>query len=672
MATAVESEHGRFVLARVQAERSVRMVQLGAVLGAVLCIGLAAALQTPINQQRRDLQLVSHSDLYKDLPPVYGLVGAAGGPVRALTSIYLWMRAENLKQEGKYFQSQTLAKWICTLQPRFPSVWVNRAWDLSYNISVGTYTPRERWQWVYNGIRLLRDEGIPNNDRFAGLYQQLAWIWFHKVGDRLDDYHHFYKRQWAANMEVLLGAPPAGVSDEETINWFRPVAEAPKTLSELLAARPGVAELVSTLNRLGIDVNATTNNNRVYHPLEETFFRDYTRWATARSLAVLRSKPFEVSPGYEALYAFFDNAPREEFDALLAYLRAKVLREQYKMDPQYMLDLTSQLKTAKPIPIDWRTPFSQAIYWAMYGVQKATELKTAREFDIVNTDRVLLFSLSKLRESGRYVFRLNIDSPMESHLTISPDFRYLEAMHNMYLELGKRHAEENEDVTNRTSEVLKVGHINFLRDSVVELWLAGRKSDAQKWFDYLATTYKDDYTKQTQKDYLDGMEAFVINQIREKVDTYNGCLTTVYAMLSRSYDALVAGWPDEYSAQVAHALRIYNLYQGDKTQDPQGRRTLPPFVQIRAQALADYITDESRPVIYGVWAWQREQDEVKRECYDYLADVLRKRAADDDLDPAKAFPEPPGMEQWRREHPAPIKPEDLVRQEKERQKAQQK
>jgi hypothetical protein len=95
-------------------------------------------------------------------------------------------------------------------------------------------------------------------------------------------------------------------------------------------------------------------------------------------------------------------------------------------------------------------------------------------------------------------------------------------------------------------------------------------------------------------------------------------------------------------------------------------------VQIRAQALADYITDESRPVIYGVWAWQREQDEVKRECYDYLADVLRKRAADDDLDPAKAFPEPPGMEQWRREHPAPIKPEDLVRQEKERQKAQQK
>lgn len=671
MATALETEHSRHVIARVEAQRAGRMVQLGAVLGAALCMGLAAVLQAPINQQRVDLQLVSHSDVYKDLPPIYGLVGAAGGPVRALTSMYLWMKAENLKQEGKYFQSQTLAKWICTLQPRFPSVWVNRAWDLSYNISVGTQTRRERWQWVYNGIRLLRDEGIPNNDRFAGLYHQLAWIWFHKVGDRLDDFHHFYKRQWAANMEILLGAPPAGAPDSETIEWFRPVAEAPRTLDGLLAGRPGAADLVSRLEALGIDINARTDDNRIFHPLEERFFRKYTKWATAKSLSVLRSRPFEVPPGEEKLYQFFETAPKEDFDALLAFLRAKVLREQYKMDPQYMLDLTGQLHTAEPIPIDWRTPYSQAIYWSMYGVKKAKELKTVREFDLINTDRVLLFSLSKLRESGRYVFRLNIDEPMDSYLAISPDFRYLESMHNMYLEMGKRHAEEDEDVTGKTSELLKTGHINFLRDSVVELWLAGRKADAQKWFDYLADTYKDDYTKETQKEYVHGMESFVLGQLKDKVDTYNGCLTTVYAMLAASYNALVAGWPDEYATQVANALKVYNLYQGDKTEDPQGRRTLPAFVQIRAQALADYVMDPTHPVIFSVWAWQREQTEVKRECYDYLREAFEKLAAQEDLDPEKAFPEPAGMEQWRLEHPAPMNPEDLVRQEKERRKAEQ-
>jgi hypothetical protein len=669
--TTVQAEPARFLLARVRAERVSLWVQIAALAGAAACIVGAASLQQPINAQRKELQLVASTDLYRDLPPIYGLVGAAGGPLRAITSMYLWNRAEELKQEGKLFQSLTLAKWICTLQPRFPTIWGNRAWDLSYNISVGTHTRRERWQWVYNGIRLLRDEGIPNNDRFLGLYRELAWIWFHKVGDRLDDYHIFYKRQWAANMEILLGAPPAGVSDEQTIDWFRPVAAAPRTLEALIAEHPGTADLVRQLAGLGIDVNATTNPNRVYHPLEEQFFRPYTAWAEADKLRTLRAGQREVAPEQARLEALLAAASKPDLEALLAYLRAKVLREQYKMDPQFMLDLTGRLMTEKPIPIDWRTPFSQAIYWEIYGMDKCEGFKPTQDFDKINADRIMVFSVEKLREAGRYIFRLNLDSPMDSYLSMAPDFRYLEAMHNIYLELGKRHAEKDEDVTNKTSDMLKTGHVNFLEEAIIDLYLAGKPEEARKWQEYLARTYKNLDTNQTKPEYVGPLDEFVFSRIKDKIDTYNGALGTCQAILLNGYYSLIAGWPDEYAAQVSLAEEIYRRYQADKLEDPNARRTFPPFVQVRASMLISFLLMGDHTIYDRVLAWQKEDDEVKRHAYDYMSPYFGPMAEAAGFDPAKAFPPPPGMDEWRKAHPAPLQPEQLVQQEKERKKAQE-
>jgi hypothetical protein len=169
----------RYVIERVESQRSAHLVQLGALAIAALCIALAAAMQAPINEQRKELKLVLHSDIYKELPPKYAWVAAIGSSFRGLAADFLWTRLENLKQEGKYYEAHQLAQWICTVQPRFPAVWEFQAWNMAYNISVATKTAQERWQWVYNGIRLLRDEGIPNNPRMFALYDSLAWTWFH-------------------------------------------------------------------------------------------------------------------------------------------------------------------------------------------------------------------------------------------------------------------------------------------------------------------------------------------------------------------------------------------------------------------------------------------------------------------------------------------------------------
>ena len=46
--------------------------------------------------------------------------------------------------------------------------------------------------------------------------------------------------------------PPAGATSKEQIDWFRPVAEAPRSLSELEAVHPGVKDLVGQLKMLGV------------------------------------------------------------------------------------------------------------------------------------------------------------------------------------------------------------------------------------------------------------------------------------------------------------------------------------------------------------------------------------------------------------------------------------
>lgn len=672
-------ETERFLEARIESQRRSTWVQLAALLGAVACIVGAATLQNSINQQRKDLKLVLSSNIYKELPPKYAWITAAGGTFRGIAADILWARAEDLKNDGKYYESHQLAKWICTLQPRFPQVWTFQAWNMSYNISVATQTPLERWQWVYNGIRLLRDEGIPNNERSVPLYQELAWIWSHKVGQWADDFHWIYKREWAATMEILLGAPPAGLSNADTINWFRPVGEAPATTEELIARRPGAKKIVDDLATLGIDVDAGTSAERLFHPLEEKFFKPYTAWQINRQLASLRTadreRAIEQNNPNAKLWALFATAPPEDFNALLACLRAKVLREQYKMDPKYMLELTGRLGTDTPIPIDWRTPWSESIYWGKYGIERSAGMKNAQSIDVLNTDRIMLHSLNSLSLQGLYTFRIDLDSPANSYLNTGPDIRYIEAMHKMYLLAGKRHVEEGEKLGMTASEALRSGHVNNLRSAIKNLYFAGKKDEAQKYLEYLAINYKDLTTGRTEERYLEGIDAFVRSELKETFDSFDQTTAAIEGLLESGYLDLATGWADKYTASVQNASMLFDAYQKDHADERQGRLTFQPFADLRANALGRFAINPAYPILYRSIAWNREQAEIKQRCYDIILPALRMQADAEGIELARAFPEPPGMEQFRKEHPTLKRPEQMAeeaRKQKELEKQQKK
>lgn len=193
----------------------------------ILLLLLAAALlagsgqmQKLMNRDRDQLGLTIGAPL-QDAPPLLAFTTVALGGFRGLISNFLWMRANDLQINDKYFEAAQLADWITDLEPHIPQVWSFQAWNMAYNISVkfkenepGVYA--DRWRWVQRGIELLRDKGLRYNPDAVAIYQQLAWFFQHKMGQNLDDGNLYYKEQWLKEMTPFFG--PDGTNFENLIH----------------------------------------------------------------------------------------------------------------------------------------------------------------------------------------------------------------------------------------------------------------------------------------------------------------------------------------------------------------------------------------------------------------------------------------------------------------------
>lgn len=145
------------------------------------------------------------SALTSDAPPGVRFVSVALGGFRGLLADILWLRAANLQDEGKFFEVAQLSDWITRLEPRYPEVWAYHAWNMAYNITAVVADPADRWHWVKNGLRLLRDEGIPSTPSSAKLYWELGWTFYDKVGGRWDEATLYYRTALADDITSVLG-----------------------------------------------------------------------------------------------------------------------------------------------------------------------------------------------------------------------------------------------------------------------------------------------------------------------------------------------------------------------------------------------------------------------------------------------------------------------------------
>jgi hypothetical protein len=193
----------------------------------ILLLLLAAALlavsgqvQKSMDSDRVQLGLTVGEPL-QNAPPMLAFTTVALGGFRGLISNLLWIRANDLQNDDKFFEAAQLADWITDLEPHFSEVWVFQAWNMAYNISVkfkenapGDYS--DRWRWVHRGIELLRDRAILYNPDDPLIYRELAWFFQHKMGQNLDDANVYYKIQWKDEMTPFFG--PGGTNFESLVH----------------------------------------------------------------------------------------------------------------------------------------------------------------------------------------------------------------------------------------------------------------------------------------------------------------------------------------------------------------------------------------------------------------------------------------------------------------------
>jgi hypothetical protein len=198
-------------------------LRLKKILLLLLAVGLLAGsgqMQKVLNRDREQLGLTRVKAL-DNAPPVLAFTTVALGGFRGLISNFLWIRANDLQQDDKFFEAAQLADWITDLEPHFTQVWLFQAWNMAYNISVkfkenGPGDFSDRWRWVERGIELLRDDGLRYNPNDVLIHRELAWFFQHKMGQNLDDGNVYYKEQWARAMTPFFG--PQGTNFSELLN----------------------------------------------------------------------------------------------------------------------------------------------------------------------------------------------------------------------------------------------------------------------------------------------------------------------------------------------------------------------------------------------------------------------------------------------------------------------
>src|SRR4051812_20576626 len=182
---------------------------------AVALLVAVAPIQHSLNQDREQLGLTRVAPL-ENAPPVLAFTTVALGGFRGLISNALWIRANDLQEEDKFFEMAQLADWITKLEPHFVQVWLVQGWNMAYNISVKFKDYPDRWRWVKRGFELLRDEGLRYNPNEMLIYRELGWIFQHKLGQNLDDANMYYKQMWANEMADVFGKNKANF--DELIN----------------------------------------------------------------------------------------------------------------------------------------------------------------------------------------------------------------------------------------------------------------------------------------------------------------------------------------------------------------------------------------------------------------------------------------------------------------------
>jgi len=461
--------------------RLIQAIALVVMVGALMAAG---RLLPGIIKQSDDSSL-RYTTVSVDNAPPEVVLGSAIGALRGIFVDVLWIRANIMKEDGLFYEANTLAELITKLQPRFASVWMFHGHNMAYNISVATHTQAERWEWVKKGIDLLRREALVYNPNNVDLYRELSYYFLHKIEGVSDDAHLYYKRMLCDEWHNLLGEPPADYA--QRAEWIKKVADAPISLEAAEQKTPGVIELVEKYRVALAPYQEVTRLDFNRDFLNQEFLTSYSFWKTIqtspyalmlgndRALRAAAEDPtsnvHRLGSAYVALDTLAnDSEYAEEWDTLLAFTRKKVLREEYNMDAQFMFELTRDWG-----PIDWRHGSAHSFYWSRLGAHLGETRHNNEDlvYKIVNNDRMAAAAMQDLARFGWIIYDPLSGTQFPSRM---PDIRWIESIERFFTHLYKKH----ENVPGWKGDNFKDWYLNFMKSAIRELYRMGEYDYALK------------------------------------------------------------------------------------------------------------------------------------------------------------------------------------------------
>ena len=581
-------------------------------------------------------------------PPMV-VLGTALGALRGLIVDYLWIKVTLQKEKGLLYEVMADSNLITALQPRHPEVWSFHGHNMAYNISVMTNTPEERWAWVNAGISLVRDKGIRYNPNSLLLCKELAFWFAHKIDGVADDAHLTYKRQFAREWQYLLGIPPQDWDQRKA--WIKAIADAPDTMSALEQRVPGEAAFVADLeNRLKAlpPRYAFAPDKRFLLLVGEWLAQKNSPYARFLGLKAMSEEAATLVGILDA--TFGDEKNRREAEALVAFMRKRVLIDSYNMDPALMAKYTEETG-----PLDWRHPAAHALYWARRGTEYG-EHRVIDDNDVfkkINNDRIEIQAMQALARSGLVQF----DPFSNDNVTRLNDIRWIKVIDAYFEKLYTKHY----NVRGSGGDTFTNFHENFMKQAVRELYRVGDVEGAQAILDKLDRLYgRGSFNANTT--YAVPIDDFVrtvtYGEYEMQPEVARG---DVYSVLERGFrEGLLLDNEKVLQEALDYARDLTRFFREARYNDfvnkfGEGRMKdlLGELDESIPAVLTKVLLDTSQPLLDRLIIFRKAPEDIRALVYDRVrpqleAEFTRSRLANSGLVFANLAPEPAGLEAARR------------------------
>ncbi|MFN7813229.1 MAG: hypothetical protein ACK5SI_11280, partial [Planctomycetia bacterium] len=330
------------------------------------------------------------------------------------------------------------------------------------------------------------------------------------------------------------------------------------------------------------------------------------------------------------------------FDRLIPHLQKKVLADRFRMDARRMLGLMERYG-----PLDWRHYDAQSIYWSELGLEVSRRRLRRDEINELLIVRSRLAAIAELMRTGRVEY-----DGVTDRIDLLPDPRFIAAYEQAIEEVKSLIDAEGGLSAAGFSPAefadFAKGYERFLNEAVVLAFLYGEERKAAECFRRLVLLAREQGMAD-QPIYRESLDMFVtlrladvlkldLTKIREFID----------GMVQRALlDGLAKGRIDVFNRFVGLAFKLHERHQGSARTGPRvllEPNRLGSFADLFATSYEGMMRQGSAPVLERARIWSLAPDELKQRTWKALRKPLTDQAVAAGLDPARAFPPPPGAE----------------------------